>query len=105
MTSGLAPVIDSELLSKIENRTARVGVIGLGYVGLPLLLLFNEQRFAVTGFDIDAKKVRALGKGESYIYRIPASEIQSAIRRGFRATSDYSMIEEMDAAIICVPTP
>jgi UDP-N-acetyl-D-glucosamine dehydrogenase len=105
MTSCLAPVIDSELLSKIENRTAHVGVIGLGYVGLPLLLLFNEQRFPVTGFDIDAKKVRALAKGESYIYRIPSSEIQSAIGTGFRATSDYSLIEQMDAVIICVPTP
>lgn len=50
MTSSLAPVIDSELLSKIETRTAHVGVIGLGYVGLPLLLLFNEERFPVTGF-------------------------------------------------------
>ena len=105
MTSGLAPVIDSELLSKIENRAAHVGVIGLGYVGLPLLLLFNEERFPVTGFDIDVNKVRVLAEGGSYIYRIPATEVQAATGRGLRATSDYSLIEEMDAVIICVPTP
>jgi UDP-N-acetyl-D-glucosamine dehydrogenase len=79
-------------------------VIGLGYVGLPLLLLFNDERFHVTGFDTDAKKVRVLAEGGSYIYRIPATEIQAANSRGFRATSDYSLIEEMDAVIICVPT-
>jgi UDP-N-acetyl-D-glucosamine dehydrogenase len=105
MTSGLASVIDSELLSRIENRAAHVGVIGLGYVGLPLLLLFNEERFPVTGFDIDANKIRVLAEGGSYIYRIPATEIQAATGRGFRATSDYSLIEKMDAVIICVPTP
>ncbi len=105
MMQSLATVIDSELRSKIENRAAHVGVIGLGYVGLPLLLLFNEERFPVTGFDVDAKKVRVLTEGESYIYRIPAKEIQEALGRGFRATSDYSLIEEMDAVIICVPTP
>jgi UDP-N-acetyl-D-glucosamine dehydrogenase len=105
MTSGPAPVLDSELLSKLENRAAHVGVTGLGYVGLPLLLLFNEQRFPVTGFDIDANKVRVLTEGGSYIYRIPATEIQAASGRGVRATSDYSLIEDMDAVIICVPTP
>ena len=105
MTSGLASVIDSELLSRIENRAAQVGVIGLGYVGLPLVLLFNEQRFPVTGFDIDVNKVRVLTEGGSYIHRIPTTEIQAATGRGFRATSDYSLIEKMDAVIICVPTP
>jgi len=105
MTSSLAPVIDSELFSRIETRAAHIGVIGLGYVGLPLLLLFNEECFPVTGFDIDANKVRVLANGGSYICRIPATEIQAATGRGFRATSDYSLIEEMDAVIICVPTP
>lgn len=94
-----------ELQSKIEGRTARVGVVGLGYVGLPLALLFNEQRFPVTGFDIDARKVATLNAGGSYIYRIPATEIQAATKRGLCATADYSRIEEMDAIIICVPTP
>ncbi len=78
MTATLAPALDVELLSRIEDRTARVGLIGLGYVGLPLVLLFSEQRFPVTGFDIDANKVRVLTEGGSYIYRIPASEIQTA---------------------------
>jgi UDP-N-acetyl-D-glucosamine dehydrogenase len=101
----ILPLTNTELLSKIADRTARVGVIGLGYVGLPLTLLFNEQRFLVTGFDIDVKKVRLLSEGSSYIYRIPATDIQAANRRGFCATCDYSEIERMDAIIICVPTP
>jgi UDP-N-acetyl-D-glucosamine dehydrogenase len=90
---------------KIASRTAQIGVIGLGYVGLPLALLFSEQHFPVTGFDIDETKVRILGEGGSYIFRIPATEISVARERGFRATSDYSLIEQMDAIIICVPTP
>jgi UDP-N-acetyl-D-glucosamine dehydrogenase len=97
--------IHTELLSKIENRTAQVGVIGLGYVGLPLALLFNEQRFPVTGFDVDTHKVQVLSEGGSYIYRIPATDIDVARSRGFRATCDHSEIEHMDAVIICVPTP
>ena len=90
---------------KINQREARVGIIGLGYVGLPLALLFTEQKFPVTGFDIDQRKVDTLAKGESYIYRISAQEIQAAKAQRFSATSDYAHIEEMDAIIICVPTP
>src|ERR1017187_2868791 len=90
---------------KINQRQARVGIIGLGYVGLPLALLFTDQKFAVTGFDIDGRKVDTLAKGGSYIYRIPAKDIQAANARGFTATSDYAQIEKMDAIIICVPTP
>lgn len=95
----------SSLKHKIENRTAQVGIIGLGYVGLPLALLFNEQRFPVNGFDIDQRKVATLEQGGSYIYRITPSEIQVAREQGFRATSDFSQLERMDAVIICVPTP
>lgn len=91
--------------NKISERQARVGIIGLGYVGLPLALLFTEQKFAVTGFDIDQRKVDTLAKGGSYIYRIPAEEIQAATAQGFTATSNYAQIEKMDAIIICVPTP
>src|ERR1700723_2572732 len=90
---------------KIKQRKARVGIIGLGYVGLPLALLFSEQKFAVTGFDIDQRKVDTLAKGGSYIYRITSEEIQGAKAHGFTATSDYAQITEMDAIIICVPTP
>jgi UDP-N-acetyl-D-glucosamine dehydrogenase len=91
--------------SRIETRTAKVGIIGLGYVGLPLALLFNEERFPVTGFDIDTGKVKALNQGRSYIYRIPSTEITAARTKGFSATDNYSQVAEMDAIIICVPTP
>src|SRR5215469_1695202 len=94
-----------ELKQKIESRTAHIGVIGMGYVGLPLALLFSEQRFRVTGFDIDPTKVSTLNEGGSYIFRIPATEIQSARERGFCATSNYADIAEMDVIAICVPTP
>ncbi len=104
-----SPAVDaaylSELKSKIEKHQARVAIIGLGYVGLPLALLYSEQEFPVTGFDIDQKKVTALNAGSSYIYRITAPEIQKAKSQGFSATSDYSQLESMDAIIICVPTP
>ncbi|HEY1939436.1 MAG TPA: nucleotide sugar dehydrogenase [Candidatus Angelobacter sp.] len=93
------------LTTRLENRTAKIGVIGLGYVGLPLVLLLSEQDFRITGFDIDPKKVDMIGRGESYIVRIPETEIQAAKRKGFTATSDYSQISSMDAIIICVPTP
>jgi UDP-N-acetyl-D-glucosamine dehydrogenase len=90
---------------KIQQRQARVAIIGLGYVGLPLALLYSEQKFPVTGFDIDERKVETLAKGGSYIYRITPQEIQSAQAQGFSATADYSQLKDMDAIIICVPTP
>jgi UDP-N-acetyl-D-glucosamine dehydrogenase len=93
------------LKSKIESRQARVGVIGLGYVGLPLAMLYTEQKLRVTGFDIDQRKVDTLNAGGSYIFRITPEEIQAARAQGMTATSDYSQITEMDAIIICVPTP
>jgi UDP-N-acetyl-D-glucosamine dehydrogenase len=91
--------------SRIEARTAKVGIIGMGYVGLPLALLFNEERFPVTGFDVDADKIQALNEGRSYIYRIPKTEIAAARAKGLSATGDYSQVADMDAVIICVPTP
>jgi len=94
-----------QFMGKIRQRQARVAIIGLGYVGLPLALLYSEQKFSVTGFDIDARKVETLGRGGSYIYRISAEEIQGARAQGFSATSDYSQLGSMDAIIICVPTP
>lgn len=94
-----------QLKKKIQQRQARVGIIGLGYVGLPLALLYSEQKFQVTGFDIDARKIDTLAKGGSYIYRIAAEEIQAAKGHGFTATSNYSQLSDMDAIIICVPTP
>src|ERR1039458_1339400 len=97
--------VNQHLKQKIEARTAQVGIIGLGYVGLPLALLFIEQGFPVTGLDIDDHKVEKLNSGQSYIVRIPGSEIELARGRGFSATSDYSRISDLDAVIICVPTP
>src|SRR5260221_3927098 len=95
----------SELKTKIEQRQARVAIIGLGYVGLPLALLDAESGFTVTGFDIDLRKVTALNSGTSYIFRITPPEIQRARSQGFSATSDYAELTTMDAIIICVPTP
>jgi UDP-N-acetyl-D-glucosamine dehydrogenase len=95
----------SELKTRIDTRQARIGVIGLGYVGLPLALLYTEAKFRVTGFDIDQHKVATLTSGGSYIHRIPPTEIQGARSRGFGATGDFSTLTDMDAIIICVPTP
>ena len=95
----------ADFQTRISTRGARIGVIGLGYVGLPLVLLFSGEKFAITGFDIDARKVETLTAGGSYIVRIDPAQVQAARERGFRATSDFSRIAEMDAVIICVPTP
>ncbi|AFL87572.1 nucleotide sugar dehydrogenase [Terriglobus roseus DSM 18391] len=92
-------------LQKLHAKTAKVGVIGLGYVGLPLSLLLSEAGITVQGFDIDGSKVSQLEQGTSYIYRIPSTEIERARSQGFRATSDFSLISEQDAIILCVPTP
>ena len=79
--------------------------MGLGYVGLPLTLLFAEERFRITGFDIDPDKVEKLNRGESYIHRIEPSHIQGAQKFGFKATTDFSEAANVDAILICVPTP
>src|ERR1700678_2138046 len=105
MTTSAADTFVDQLKNKIQQRQARVGIIGMGYVGLPLALLYSEQKFQVTGFDIDQRKVDTLAKGGSYIYRITTEEIQAAKAQGFTATSDYAQITKMDAIIICVPTP
>src|ERR1035441_8180977 len=78
----------SPLKTRIEARQARIGIIGLGYVGLPLALLYTEENFRVTGFDIDQHKVATLNSGGTYICRIPPTEIQAARSQGFCATSD-----------------
>src|SRR6185503_66225 len=93
------------LKQKIENREARIGIVGMGYVGLPLALLFSEERFRVTGFDIAEDKVATINASDSYILRILPAEIEKAKTEGFHATTDYSEIADMDAIMICVPTP
>ncbi len=92
-------------MERLKNRTASIGVIGLGYVGLPLSLLLAEAGFRVTGFDIDEKKVTDLEAGRSYIFRIPAEEIQAARTKGFRATTEFAQLASQDAIVLCVPTP
>lgn len=94
-----------EWVRKIEDRTAVVGIVGLGYVGLPLTLMFSESGLTVRGFDIDAEKVECLNRGQSYIHRIEPVHIQSAQASGFRATSRFSEIADVDVVLICVPTP
>src|SRR5260370_12741750 len=91
--------------SRIEARTAKVGIIGLGYVGLPLALLFNEERFPVTGFDVDADKVHPLNHGRPYIYRLPKTEIAAARAKGLSATGAYSQAPHIHATLTPVPTP
>jgi UDP-N-acetyl-D-glucosamine dehydrogenase len=106
MTVGSAAVrTPSDFLSRIEARSARIGVIGLGYVGLPLVLLFSGEKFVITGFDVDQRKVDTLNNGGSYIVRIEAAQIQFARQRGFTPTTEFARIAEMDAVVICVPTP
>jgi UDP-N-acetyl-D-glucosamine dehydrogenase len=93
------------LKTKFETREARIGIVGMGYVGLPLALLFSDQGFRVTGFDIEPAKVATLNAGGSYIVRILPESIQHAQKSGFCATANYADVAEMDAVIICVPTP
>jgi UDP-N-acetyl-D-glucosamine dehydrogenase len=100
-----ATVSLTELKKKVESRQARIGIVGMGYVGLPLALLFSEERFAVTGFDIEERKVSTLNAGGSYIVRILSASIQQAQKSGFHATTNYAEIAQVDAIIICVPTP
>jgi len=94
------------LINKIKNREARIGVIGLGYVGLPLAMEFTRAGFHVTGIDIDTEKVEKLSRGENYIPDVNDSDLTQAMDANrFSATSDFSVIEKLDAVSICVPTP
>lgn len=98
-------MILDDFLGKIENRSATIGIVGLGYVGLPLMLRYCEIGFRVLGFDIDAEKVAHLNRGHSQIQHIPSEAIAAARRSGFEATTDFGRAGEADALIICVPTP
>jgi len=95
-----------KLLKKIDSGTAVVGVVGLGYVGLPLVREFTRGGMNVTGFDIDPAKVKALMAGRSYIEHIPSSTVREMIRSGrFTATTDFKKLSRPDCILICVPTP
>ncbi|MBP1635566.1 MAG: wbpA [Acidobacteria bacterium] len=96
----------NDLLQRIHARQATVGIVGQGYVGLPLALVFTEAGFRVIGFDSDPAKVAALGRGESYIKHIGADRVAAAVQGGrFRATGDFDDLRTCDAVLICVPTP
>jgi UDP-N-acetyl-D-glucosamine dehydrogenase len=95
----------ASLVTKLENRSATIGIIGLGYVGLPLMLRYVDVGFKVLGIDIDGGKVAKLSQGQSYIEHISAQAIGAARTKGFEATTDFSRASEADALIICVPTP
>lgn len=94
-----------QLIRKFADRTAVIGIVGLGYVGLPLMLRYTDAGFRVLGFDIDTFKTGRLNAGESYIEHIPTEKIAAARQKGFEATDDFSRIAEADAIILCVPTP
>lgn len=95
----------SGLLQKLNEKKATIGVVGLGYVGLPLMLRYCEVGYKVIGFDIDQRKVDLLRNGESYIEHIPSQAIEKALAQGVEPTADFSRAAEADALILCVPTP
>lgn len=98
--------IKTRLISKIGTHKATVGIIGLGYVGLPLVIRFGEAGFKVTGLDVDEDKINKLNQGQSYIKHIPSAKLKELIKsEKFQATSDFSCIKDIDCLIICVPTP
>ncbi|QSR36026.1 UDP-N-acetyl-D-glucosamine dehydrogenase [Marinobacterium iners] len=92
-------------LAKFKNKEAVIGIAGLGYVGLPLMLRYSGVGYRVIGIDIDAEKVNQLNTGKSYIEHIPAEKIAGARASGFEATTDFSRAAECDALVMCVPTP
>lgn len=106
MSDALAFTFKQQLLEKIETRTAKVGIVGLGYVGLPLAVAFAEAGFEVLGVDLSESKVDQLNAGESYIPDIATSEVAPLVKAGkLKAFSDYEALREADIISICVPTP
>ncbi len=93
------------LINRLNERTATIAILGLGYVGLPLMIRYAEVGYKVLGFDIDPDKVAMLNQGKSYIEHIPSDLIAASQEKGFEATTDFSRAAEADALIICVPTP
>ena len=103
---GIVSLIMEQLLERIKKRNFTVGIIGLGYVGLPLLFAFHKGGFNVVGFDIDSSKIKSIENGKSYIKQY-SDEAVGEIAKSDRVkvTQDYSLIKETDAIIVCVPTP
>ncbi|NBC17389.1 MAG: nucleotide sugar dehydrogenase [Bacteroidetes bacterium] len=100
------PTVRDDLMARFADRSARVGIVGLGYVGLPLATVFAEAGFSVVGFDVDGRKVRMLNEGASYIEDVPTEQVAPLVADGrLRATADFAELEACDAVSICVPTP
>ena len=100
------PNISLELQEKIRSRKAKVGIVGLGYVGLPLAAEFARQGFRVTGIDLETRKIDQINCGKSYIGDVPSEEIARLVEQGLlRASSNYNVLAELDTINICVPTP
>jgi len=98
--------IAGNLLKKIEGRDARVGIVGLGYVGLPLAVELAKAGFTVTGIDLDDRKIRAINNGQSYIPDVSTKDVETLTRSGkLSATTDFSVVKTLDTINICVPTP
>ena len=94
------------ILKKFNTRTARIGIVGIGYVGLPLAVVFAEAGFDVIGVDPDAEKVRAINRGESYILDVPTEQVRKLVDAGkLTASTAYADLADVDAVSICVPTP
>ncbi|MBU4225919.1 MAG: nucleotide sugar dehydrogenase, partial [Chloroflexi bacterium] len=98
--------VKETLLKQLKEKTARIGILGMGYVGLPLAVVFAEAGFIVTGIDPDQRKVEALNKGVSYIPDVPTETVAKLVKSGhLKATADFSTLKEIEAVSICVPTP
>jgi UDP-N-acetyl-D-glucosamine dehydrogenase len=95
----------NNLITKLKEKKAVIGIVGLGYVGLPLMLRYCEVGYKVIGFDVDQSKIDLLHNGESYIEHISSQAIKNAITKGFESTTDFSRASNVDALILCVPTP
>lgn len=94
-----------QLINKLTDKSALIGIVGLGYVGIPLALRYAEAGYKVLGFDIDPTKIEKISAGKTYIKHIPDADIQKAVDAGFESTTDFSRAVEADALILCVPTP
>src|SRR5450432_4753562 len=101
-----SPTASQAIAEKIRTRSARVGIVGLGYVGLPLAVEFAKAGFTVTGIDVSAEKVRRVNAGDSYVGDIPSAILAPLVEAGkLRATTDFGVVRELDTVNICVPTP
>ena len=99
-------LLENILIEKLNSRNATIGVVGLGYVGLPLAVEKAKAGFNVIGFDVQEEKVKSVNEGVNYIGDVLPADLESLVSSGkLRATSDYSFIKEVDAVAICVPTP